>query len=123
MQSNYKKSMIEETCIREKRDMISYSLSKAKLNFEDRFERRNQLRQELTRLQLEHAELKAQRVRLEAKGGLLFKVSLMYDYDKCLEDVLEKREKVKNLKVVAADLTKRIQHLENEARRSSRRLR
>ncbi|KAH8292084.1 hypothetical protein KR054_004586, partial [Drosophila jambulina] len=120
MQTNYKKSKIEETCIREKRDMISYSLSKAKIKYDEKLLRRNQLRKELTDLQWEHAQLKAQRVRLEVKGGLLFKVSLMYDYDKCMEDVIEKRESVKKLKSLAADLTKRIFILENEIRASSK---
>ncbi|KAH8374695.1 hypothetical protein KR200_003792, partial [Drosophila serrata] len=120
MQDNYKKSKIEETCIREKSDMISYSLSKAKLKYDEKLLRRNKLREELTNLQWEHAQLKAQRARLEVKGGLLFKVSLMYDYDKCMEDVVVRRESVRKLKAVVADLTKRILTLENDKRASSK---
>ncbi|KAH8264433.1 hypothetical protein KR038_008470, partial [Drosophila bunnanda] len=120
MQANYKKSKIEETCIREKSDMISYLLSKAKLKYDEKLLRRNKLRQELTDLQWEHAQLKAQRTRLEVKGGLLFKVPLMYDYDKCMEDVVMRRESVKKLKAVVADMTKRILTLENDRRASSK---
>ncbi|KAH8242719.1 hypothetical protein KR032_001366 [Drosophila birchii] len=120
MQDNYKKSKIEETCIREKADMIAYTLEKAKLKFDERLIRRNKLREELTKLQYEHAQLKAQRARLEVKGGLLFKVPLMYDYDRCMEDVLVRRKSVRKLKAVVSDITKRIITLENTKRASSR---
>ncbi|XP_017035435.1 myosin-9 [Drosophila kikkawai] len=120
MQSNYKKSMIEETCAREKRDMISYSLAKAKLKYDERLKRRNQLREELTKLQWEHAQLKAQRARLEVKGGLLFKVSLMYDYDKCMDFVEEKRKSVKKLKALNAEMSKRVVIMEKDIRASSK---
>ncbi|XP_017040173.2 uncharacterized protein LOC108087344 [Drosophila ficusphila] len=119
MQSNYKKSMIEETCIREKRDMIAYMLSKAKAEYTDRFIRRNNLRKELTRLQLEHAELKAKRAKLESKGGLLFKVGLMYDYDKCMADIEARRNNIRAMKKTCFELSKRIYNLENESRASS----
>ncbi|KAH8382970.1 hypothetical protein KR009_006104 [Drosophila setifemur] len=115
MQSHYKKSMIEETCIREKRDMIAYTLNKAKEEFKKQFQHRNDLRKKLTALQFEHANLKAQRAKLEMKGGLLFKSGLMYDYDKCMDEVLARRNKIKALKNTVLDLNKRIAMLESMA--------
>ncbi|XP_017013616.2 myosin-J heavy chain [Drosophila takahashii] len=119
MQMNYKKSMIEETCIREKRDMIAYTLSKAKKEYVERFEHRNRLRKELTRLQVEHAKLKTQRAKLEAKGGLLFKTGLMYDYDKCMIDIETRRSKIQAMKKTCFDLTKRIFAVEHSKHESS----
>lgn len=112
MQSNYKKSMIEETCIREKRDMISCSLSKAKKEYNDLIKRRTELRKLLTNLQAVHANLKLQRAQLEAKGGLLFKTALMYDYDKCMADVVSKRKRIVGLKKTISDFNKRIYVIE-----------
>ncbi|KAH8277133.1 hypothetical protein KR026_005832 [Drosophila bipectinata] len=112
MQSNYKKSMIEETCIREKRDMISCSLTKAKKEYNDCIERRNDLRKMLTDLQAVHANLKLQRAQLETKGGLLFKTALMYDYDNCMADVESKRKRIAGYKKTISDLTKRIYVIE-----------
>ncbi|KAH8349171.1 hypothetical protein KR084_011223 [Drosophila pseudotakahashii] len=119
MQMNYKKSMIEETCIREKRDMIAYTLSKAKNEYVDRFEHRNKLRKELTRLQKEHAKLKTQRAKLEAKGGLLFKTGLMYDYDKCMIDIQTRRSNIQAMKKTCFDLSKRILAVEHSKHDSS----
>ncbi|XP_016950101.1 uncharacterized protein LOC108024597 [Drosophila biarmipes] len=119
MQMNYKKSMIEETCVREKRDMIAYMLSKAKNEYADRFERRNSLRKELTRLQLEHAKLKAKRAKLEAKGGLLFKTGLMYDYDKCMADIETRRTNIQAMKKTCFELSKRIYAVEHAKHESS----
>ncbi|XP_043651913.1 uncharacterized protein LOC122619209 [Drosophila teissieri] len=119
MQSNYKKSMIEETCVREKRDMIAYMLSKARAEYTDRFERRNTLRKDLTRLQLEHAHLKAMRAKLEIKGGLLFKAGLMYDYDKCVADIETRRAHIQAMKKTCNDLGKRINALEHPKLQSS----
>ncbi|XP_039493819.1 uncharacterized protein LOC120453262 [Drosophila santomea] len=119
MQSNYKKSMIEETCVREKRDMIAYMLSKARAEYTDRFERRNSLRKDLTRLQLEHAHLKAMRAKLEVKGGLLFKAGLMYDYDKCMADIETRRAHIQAMKKTCNDLGKRINAVEHSKHQSS----
>ncbi|EDV48578.1 uncharacterized protein LOC6551795 [Drosophila erecta] len=113
MQSNYKKSMIEETCVREKRDMIAYMLSKARAEYIHRFERRNSLRKDLTRLQLEHAHLKTVRAKLEVKGGLLFKAGLMYDYDKCMADIETRRAHIQAMKKTCKELGKRIQTVEH----------
>ncbi|XP_033163461.1 uncharacterized protein LOC117143093 [Drosophila mauritiana] len=119
MQSNYKKSMIEETCVREKRDMISYMLSKARAEYIDRFERRNKLRKDLTRLQLEHADLKSKRDKLETKGGLLFKPGLMYDYDKCMADIQARRAHIQAMKKTCNELGKRIRACEDAKYQSS----
>jgi len=119
MQSNYKKSMIEETCVREKRDMISYMLSKARAEYIDRFERRNKLRKDLTRLQLEHADLKTKRDKLETKGGLLFKPGLMYDYDKCMADIQARRSHIQAMKKTCNELGKRIRACEDSKYQSS----
>ncbi|KAH8268066.1 hypothetical protein KR018_010824 [Drosophila ironensis] len=119
MQSHYKKTMIEETCIREKKDMLSSLLYKAKNEYSDALYRLNSLREKLTKLQSQHAKLKAHRARLEVKGGLLFKTALMYDYDDVMVDLSARRKTVAGLKKTISDLTKRISIIEGTSRPSS----
>ncbi|BFG05895.1 uncharacterized protein DMAD_04521 [Drosophila madeirensis] len=112
MQGNYKKFLIEKTCIREKRTMIAESLGLAKNVLYEKGERLNELRHHLSDIQAKRLKIKTTHAKLQAKGGLLFQPALMYEYDKCLEEVEGRRVTVGKLRKTYKDLTSRLSMLE-----------
>ncbi|XP_022227540.2 uncharacterized protein LOC111077537 [Drosophila obscura] len=114
MQANYKKFLIEKTCIREKRTMIAESLDLAKEVLDEKGERLNELRHHLSVIQAKRLKIKTTHARLQAKGGLLFQPALMYEYDKCLEEVEGRRLIVGKLRKTYAELMHRLSMLERE---------
>lgn len=75
---------------------------------EEKTVRREDLRDQLYKLKLEHEDLKIQKNNMYAKCGLLFKPTLLFDYDDTMQIVTENREKVAEKRQTVKDLEKRI---------------
>ncbi|XP_017150781.1 uncharacterized protein LOC108160988 isoform X2 [Drosophila miranda] len=114
MQANYKKFLIEKTCIREKRTMIAQSLEIAKEALKEKGDKLYEVRHYLSDIQADRLKIKTTHARLHAKGGLLFHPALMYEYDKCLEEVQERRATVAKLRKTYTDLSSRYSMLERQ---------
>lgn len=104
--------------IHEKSSMLSANLEISKNILQVQTKRRDELRDQLHKLKLEHARLKTQKTDMYEKCGLLFKPALLYDYDDTHAFVMSRREKVRKYKNTIHDLETRIAHMEKRTRES-----
>ncbi|KAL7742233.1 hypothetical protein ACLKA6_005497 [Drosophila palustris] len=118
MRDRCTKHMHQLAFIREKTSMNSATLCNKKIELDEKLLKQKQLRAKLLKLKIQHSSLKIQKAELHEKCGLLFKPALLHDFDKTVEHIEVKRERVKKLRKTVVELESRIDEFEKQARES-----
>lgn len=108
MRDRCTKHMHQLAFIREKTSILWDNLIIRQYELAEKTERRDDLRDQLHKLKLEHEDLTIQKKIMNEKCGLLFKPTLLFDYDDTMKIVTENREKVAQKRQTIKDLEKRI---------------
>lgn len=108
MRDRCTKHMHQLAFIREKTSILWDNLTVGREQLEEKTARRDQLRDKLYKLKLKHEDLKIQKTYMHEKCGLLFKPTLLYDYDDTMDLVIEGRQKVAQHRHTIKELEKRI---------------
>lgn len=108
MRDRCTKHMHQLAFIREKTSILWDYLKMGREELEKKIARRDKLRDKLYKLKLEHENLKIQKTIMNEKCGLLYKPTLLYDYDDTMDSVIGSRQRVAQHRQTIRDLEKRI---------------
>ncbi|KAH8271752.1 hypothetical protein KR044_004003, partial [Drosophila immigrans] len=112
MRDRCTKHMHQLAFIREKTSLSLATLAHKTNQLNEKFGRREELRDQLLKLKLKRSSLQNQKAELYEKCGILYKPALLHDFDATVDFIEAKRETVSKLKSTMLDLETRIATLE-----------